>query len=155
MLKLKLQYFGHLMQRADSLEKTLMLGKIEGRMASPTQWTWVWVHSGSWWWTGRPGMLQFMGSQTVGHNWATELNWDTSGSISSLWSFSFTWLVSPNAYWSLVDHWYTEESYWLERQLDWVLLMHRSVHQQPSPWIGRLSGMTLQTTFSFSWTCLD
>ena len=48
MLQLKLQYFGHLMQRADSLEKTLMLGKIEGRMASPTQWTWVWVDSGSW-----------------------------------------------------------------------------------------------------------
>ena len=44
-------------------------------MASPTWWTWVWVNSGSWWWTGRPGVLQFMGSQRVGHNWATELNW--------------------------------------------------------------------------------
>ena len=44
-----------------------------GWMASPTQWTWVWVDSGSWWWTGRPGMLRFMGSQRVGHNWATEL----------------------------------------------------------------------------------
>ena len=47
----------------------------DGWMASPTQWTWVWVNSGSWWWTGRPGMLQFMGSQRVGHDWATELNW--------------------------------------------------------------------------------
>ena len=47
----------------------------DGWMASLTQWTWVWVHSGSWWWTGRPGVLQFMGSQRVGHNWATELNW--------------------------------------------------------------------------------
>ena len=81
MLKLKLQYFGHLMQRIDSLEKTLMLGGIGGRrrrglwMASPTQWTWVWVNSGSWWWTGRPGVLQFMGSQRVGHDWVTELNW--------------------------------------------------------------------------------
>ena len=87
MLKLKLQYFGHLMQRADSFEKTLMLGKIEGRrkrghnrgwdgwMASPTQCTWVWVDSGSWWWTGRPGMLWFMGLQRVRHNWMTELNW--------------------------------------------------------------------------------
>ena len=85
-LKLKLQYFDHLMQRADSLEKTLMLGKIEGRgrrddggwdgwMASLTQWTWVWVDSGIWWWTGRPGVLRFMGSQRVGHDWATELNW--------------------------------------------------------------------------------
>ena len=44
-------------------------------MASPTQWTWVWVDSGSWWWRGRPGVLQFMGSQRVGHEWATELNW--------------------------------------------------------------------------------
>ena len=46
-----------------------------GWMASLTQWTWVWVNSGSWWWTGRPGMLQSMGSQRVGHSWATELNW--------------------------------------------------------------------------------
>ena len=86
MLKLKVQYFGHLMRRVDSLEKTLMLGEIRGRrrgddrgwdgwMASPTQWTWVWVNSGSWWWTGRPGVLWFMGSQRVGHDWATELNW--------------------------------------------------------------------------------
>ena len=84
MLKLKLQYFGHLVRSADSFEKTPMLGKIEaeegddrgwdGWMASPTQWTWVWVNSESWWWTGRPGMLRFMGSQRVGHNWATELN---------------------------------------------------------------------------------
>ena len=45
-----------------------------GWMASPTQWTWVWVDSGSWWWTGRPSMLWFMGSQRVRHDWATELN---------------------------------------------------------------------------------
>ena len=85
MLKLKLQYFGHLMQRTDSLEKTLMLGMIEGGkrrgnrgwdgwMASPTQWTWVWVSSRSWWWTGKPGVLQSMGlqSRTQLSNW-TEL----------------------------------------------------------------------------------
>ena len=47
----------------------------DGWMASPTRWTWVWVDSGSWWWTGRPVMLWFMGSQRVGHDWATELNW--------------------------------------------------------------------------------
>ena len=47
----------------------------DGWMASPTRWTWVWASSGSWWWTGRPGVLWFMGSQRVGHNWATELNW--------------------------------------------------------------------------------
>ena len=85
MLKLNLQYFGHLMWRVDSLEKTLMLGGIGGRrrrddrgwdgwMASPTRWTWVWVNSGSWWWTGRPGVLRFMGSQRAGHEWTTELN---------------------------------------------------------------------------------
>ena len=47
----------------------------DGWMASPTQWIWVWVNSGSWWWTGRPGVLQFMGSQRVGNYWETELNW--------------------------------------------------------------------------------
>ena len=87
MLKLKLQYFGHLMQRADSCEKTLMMGKVEhgrkrgrermkdGWMASPTLWTWVWVGSGSWWWTGSLGVLQSMRLQRVGHDWTTELNW--------------------------------------------------------------------------------
>ena len=49
-------------------------------MASLTRWTWVWVNSGSWWWTGRPGVLGFMGSQRVRHDWATELNW-TEGKI--------------------------------------------------------------------------
>ena len=86
MLKLKLQYFGHLMWRTDSFEKTLTLWKFEGRrrrddrgwdswMASPTGWTWVWASSGSWWWTRKPGMLQSMGSQRVRHDWGTELNW--------------------------------------------------------------------------------
>ena len=134
MLKLQLQYFGHQMWRADSFEKTLMLGRGEGNgtllqysclenprdgrawwaaiygvaqsrtrpkwlssnsssgwaggdrdnrgwdgwVASPTQWAWVWVNSGCWWWTGRPGVLQAMGSKeldmTEQLNW-TELNW--------------------------------------------------------------------------------
>ena len=47
----------------------------DGWMASLTRWTWVWVNSESWWWTGRPGVLRFMGSQGVGHDWVTELNW--------------------------------------------------------------------------------
>ena len=47
----------------------------DGWMASPTRWAWVWVNSGSWWWTGRPGVLRFTGSQRVRHDWATELNW--------------------------------------------------------------------------------
>ena len=86
MLKLKCQSFGHMIWRTDALENTLMLGNIEGRrrrgwqrkrwqMASLTQSTWVWASSGSWWWIGKPGMLQPMGSQRVGHDWVTELNW--------------------------------------------------------------------------------
>ena len=84
MLKLKLQFFGPLIRRTDSLEKTVMLGKIEGRRRRGRQrvrwldgitdlmdiaWTSFW----SWWRTGKPGMLQYMGSQRVGHNWMTEL----------------------------------------------------------------------------------
>ena len=78
------------MWRTDSFEKTLMLGKIEGGgegddrgwdgwMASLTQWTWVWATSGSWWWTGKPGVLQSTGLQRVRHDWVTELNWTELG----------------------------------------------------------------------------
>ena len=83
MLKMKLQYFGHLMQSTDSFEKTLMLGKIEGRrrwddrgwdawLASLTRWTWVWASSRSWWWIGKPGMLQSMGLQRTRHDWTDD-----------------------------------------------------------------------------------
>jgi len=96
MLKLKLQYFGYLMWRTDSFEKTLMLGKLKvggegddkgwgGGMASLTRWTWVWVNSRSWWWTGRPGVLQSMGSQRVGHDWATELSWVFTSACMLIW----------------------------------------------------------------------
>ena len=85
-LKLKLQYFGHLMRRIDSLEKDSDAGRWwgqeekgttgwDGWMTSLTWWTWVWVNSGSWWWTGRPCVLQFLGFQRVRHDWVTELNW--------------------------------------------------------------------------------
>ena len=98
------------MWRADSLEKTLMLGQIEGRRRREQQrmrWLdgitdlWVWVNSGSWWWTGRPGMLRFMGSQRVGHNWATKLNWPDELFwqvsifllLSSIYSFNLPWWI--------------------------------------------------------------
>ena len=85
MLKLKLQYFGHLMRRADSFEKTLMLEKIEGgRRRGWQRMRWldsitdlmdmVWMDSGSWWWTGRAGVLQSMGLKRVRNHWATKLN---------------------------------------------------------------------------------
>ena len=83
MLKLKLQYFSHMMWRMDSLEKTGCWERLtaggegddrgwDGWMASPTLWTWVWVSSRSWWWTGNPGVLQSVGLQRVGHNWVAE-----------------------------------------------------------------------------------
>ena len=58
----------------------------DGWMASLTRWTWVWVNSGRWWWTGRPGVLWFMGSQRAGHDWVTELNWTASWHNISLLS---------------------------------------------------------------------
>ena len=89
MLKLKLQYFGHLMRGTDSFEKTVMLGKIEGRRRRGRQrkrwldgitdsWTRVWVNSGGWWWTGRPGVLQSMGSQG---RTRLRLNWTEAASV--------------------------------------------------------------------------
>ena len=85
MLKLKLQYSSHLMQSADYFKRPWCRERLkaagegdnrgwDGWMASPTQWTWIWVDSGSWWWTRRPGVLWLMGSQRVRHNWVTELN---------------------------------------------------------------------------------
>ena len=104
MLKLKLQYFGHLMWRVDSLEISWCWERLgaggegddrgwDGWMVSPTRWTWVWVNSGSWWWTGRPGVLRFMGSKRVGHDWATELNWCIYSGLSL-----FHWS-------NCLDHW--------------------------------------------------
>ena len=85
MLKLKLQYFGYLMHRNNSLEKAGCWERLkaggevddrgwDGWMASLMQQTWVWARSRNWWWTGKPGVFQSMWLQTVGHDWATELN---------------------------------------------------------------------------------
>ena len=74
----------------------------DGWMASPTWWTWVSVNSGSWWWTGRPGMLQFMRSQRVGHDWSTELNWrdPVAGKTSFLGIFMRMLLEEINIWFS-------------------------------------------------------
>ena len=68
----------------------------DGWMASPTQWMWVWVNSGSWWWTGKPGVLWFMGSQKVRHIWATEMNWASTVEYRSspFWLCSYKTLQS-------------------------------------------------------------
>ena len=95
MLKLKLQYFGHPIRKTDPLEKILMLGKTEGRRRRGRQrMRWLdgitdsmdmsWVSSGSWWWTGKPGVLQSMGSQRVRHDWANELTDWLEESFSTL-----------------------------------------------------------------------
>ena len=92
MLRLKFQYFGHLMRRADSWKRPWCGEGMgaggegddrgwDGWMTSSTRFTWIWVNSGSWWWTGRPGVLRFMGSQGVGHDWVTELNWELWNSL--------------------------------------------------------------------------
>ena len=107
MLKPKLQYFGYLMSRADSFEKILMLEKIEGRRRRGRQrMRWLngitdsvdmgWVNSVSWWWTGRPGVLQFMGSQRFGHDWATEV---------TDWLMCICQSQSPNLYLSHITSW--------------------------------------------------
>ena len=90
-VELKFQYFDHLIhwKRPWCWERLKPGGEVDDRgwdvwMASLTQWTWVWVNSGRWWWTGRLGVLRFMASQRVGHDWATELNW-TEGTISRVW----------------------------------------------------------------------
>ena len=113
------------MWRFDSLEKTLMLGGIgsggegdsrgwDGWMSSLTRWTWVWVNSRSWWWTGRPGVLRFMGSQRVRHDWVTELNW-TEG----------LWVLS----WKC-------QCIFLGERMSWVGLYSRKSTLVISRWIG-------------------
>ena len=73
-------------------------------MASPTRWTWVWVNSGRWWWTGRPGVLRFIGSQRVGHNWATDLIWSDHLLWSSIKSYiTPLWCILSNVQFSSVQ----------------------------------------------------
>ena len=135
------------MWRADSLEKTLMLGKIEGRrrrgcrgwdswMASLTQWTWVWVDSGSWWWTGRPGVLQFMGSQS----WTRLSDWTDSWACAQIYT-------SIHKYIYLYSH-------------IWASLVAQTVKNLPEcrrpssiPGLGRSSGELNDSSHQYS--CLE
>ena len=128
MLKLKLQYFGHLMWRADSFDKTLMLGKIEGRRRRGKQrMRWLDGITDSmdmslsklrgWWWTGRPGVLQSMGLQRVGHDWATELNWEVTEEDPEMlrWlslHLTFFFLFPQLIYWNYFLHWRKDWRWW-------------------------------------------
>ena len=98
MLNLRLQYFRHLMWRTDSLENTLMLGKVEGMrqrgnrgwdgwMASLTWWAWILASSRSWWWTGKPGVLHITGLQRIRHDSVTEVNWTESSKMVKYYPF--------------------------------------------------------------------
>ena len=105
--------------------KRLMLGMIggggegddrgwDGWMASPTQWTWVWVNSRSWWWTRRPGVLQSMGSQRVRHDWATELNWTTDS------------IKNRSTYCGIYFHLFAEVIYNLSSVIDSIIMISAS-----------------------------
>ena len=116
-LMLKLQYFGHLMthlKRPSCWERLRAEGEGDNRgwdgwMASSTQWTWVWINSGSWWWTGRPGVLQFMGSQKVRHDWATELNWtDSKSKYAQKCVYTMFLDISPE---KLIDWYFSERKH--------------------------------------------
>ena len=130
MLKLKLQYFGHLIRRADSFEKTLMLGKIEsGRRRGGQRMRWldgitdsrtrIWVDSSSWWWIGRPGVLWFMGSQRVGHDWATELNWKNYRNIlKNMKNVKHLVIISGYLKWVNFAIWRTQK--WFQSGDAWI-----------------------------------
>ena len=89
----------------------------DGWMASLTQWTWVWVDFGSWWWTGKPGVLQFMGSQRVRHDWVTELNWTDRHSWKRIFT-KLAWLKS------ITENWYRFQGH-LNIQFHQIINPHR------------------------------
>ena len=108
-LKLKLQYFGHMIQELTHWKRPWCWDRLkvegegddrgwDGWMASLTRWAWVWVSSRSWWWTGKSGVLQAMGLQRVGHDWATELKTCMYGWVPllSTWNYQniIDWLYS-------------------------------------------------------------
>ena len=143
----------------------------DGWMASPTRWTWVWVNSGRWGWTGRPGVLRFMGSQRVGHDWATELNWHQwhkpvptfSLQITQPWQFAVSPDCSLHVTWMAFGRLFTEYPFLTEVSSVFMYLHHhvqcpggnRSVHGVPRthsfpphvhiqrvPWCSHLGNMS-------------
>ena len=100
-------------------------------MASPTQWTWVWVNSGSWWRTGGLGVLRFMGSQRVGHNWVTELNWTYSSYDKGLYSQSHGFSSSCVWVWELDQ----KEGWALKNWCFWIVVLEKTLE---SPWVSKI-----------------
>ena len=142
MLKLKLQYFGYLMQRTNPLVKTLIMGKIEagegddrrwdGWIASPTWWTWIWVGSRSWWWAGKPGVMQSVGLQRVRHDW---LNWTV---VIYIQQYKSKW-----KYYCLFTHFFVHPCIWSNMSNTTIVMTEQSV---PFPYlelplISRCSGV--------------
>ena len=120
-------------------------------MASPTQWTWVWVNSGSWWGTGRPGMLWFMGSQRVRHNWMTELNWTMCIDFYVNKGFHLSWVTRSRTAMSYVILCLSGINYVLNHW--WASLVAQLVKNLPAsardlsliPGLGRSSGKEMAT----------
>ena len=119
MLKLKLQYLATWCEELTYLKRSWCWERSkaggegddrgwDGWMASWTQWTWIWVNSGSWWWRGRPGVLRFMGPQRVGHDWVTELNW-TDWYKMKPWKYNVMWNTNPGAQHRWVSAWINEQ----------------------------------------------
>ena len=135
MLKLKLQYFGHLIWRTDSLEKTLMLGKIEGRRRGWQRMRWLDGITDSmdmslsrlreWWWTGMPGVLLSMGSQRIGHNWATELT-DIHKKGQEIQNFSLLLKIAMDIVTFKYDYWLVLAGESLTRNLNTVWMQNIS-----------------------------
>ena len=114
MLKLKLQYFGYRCEELTHWKRLWLWERLKAGgegdnrgwdswIASQTPWTWVWASSGSWWGTGRPGVLQSMGSQKVRHGWATELNWTDTDAVI----YMFAELLAFSCVISLALGWYS------------------------------------------------
>ena len=99
----------------------------DGWMASPTECPWVWVNSGDWWWTGRPGVLQSMELQSIGHDWVTELNWTDLNTWSNLHLSSRAILSWPDQGSALPTKWpFTEKFYNADAPLHPSFRIHRA-----------------------------
>ena len=147
------------MWRADSLENREGLGaggegddrEWDGWMVSPTRWTWVWVNSGSWWWTGRPGVLRFMGSKRVGHDWVTEVtDWliqVTELVVVGALILNLCWLESPHSW---QPHWTPNSKLLNSKQLCNILSVRWG--KKTKNWPLNLAVCTYQHR-QFCWSC--